>query len=197
MEQNKQPTTIIFPDGQTVKKVVDLLTRTKPPGWSRRSYASYYKEEYALWLKKDLDDMIARRCDKVYRYANFPSVSKGSLYLRLNQATKFILDEMDKDLVYEKLFRQIKVKREVDGITLRFDSVIEGMDRAEDLVPASEKPKWLLKMSNWLEDETQLQPFKTGLLLSPQEMENLEQELIGLENIIYNITSKDVTIIKK
>jgi|ERR1700719_4861 len=191
--------TLTISDQSTMAKVVDLIVRKKPVGWSRRSYASYYKESYAKWLQKDIDEMMVDRQPRIYRYDMWPSVSKNSLYLRVNQATAYLLDNLDPEQKYKKFFSELKCKKEPDGIALRLDIVIEGKTspQAEKFIGASDKPAWKIKMDDWIEDSTREEPFfKGGLLLSPEEIKQLELELDG-SGILYSITSREIKLIKQ
>jgi len=199
MEDNKQ-ITITFPDGKVAKQIVNLVVKKRPSGWSRRSYATYYKLVYAEWLLKDIDAMIADRKRRVYRYADFPKISPSSLYLRINQALMYILDSengLDPDYKYAKFRQQVSIKRIArEGIVLEFDEIFEIERGADICVGSHDTPKWKKKMDEYLEGDD-INPFhQQGLVLTEDEIAQIELELSGLENILYSVSSKEIKIIK-
>lgn len=192
--------TITFPDGKVAKQIVNLVVKKRPSGWSRRSYATYYKLVYAEWLLKDIDAMIADRKPRVYRYADFPKITPSSLYLRINQALMYILDpenNLDPDNKYAKFRQQISIKRTANvGIEIAFDEIFEIERGADICLGSQDTPKWKKKMDEYLEGDD-LNPFhQTGLVLTDSEIAQIELELSGLENVLYSVTSKEIKIIK-
>jgi hypothetical protein len=191
--------TVSLPDGKTAAAIVNLVVgKKKPPGWSRKSYATYYKESYALWLKKDLDQMIADRQSVVYRYDKWPRVRPSALYQRIIQALMYVLDELDPDGTYKRLREQIRITRPNGvGVVLSFDEVLEGQPQGERFVGAAEKPRWYKKMFDYLEDMEIVEPFHIDkLMLTPEEVEQIKAELDGLSNIMFSVTSREIKIIK-
>lgn len=191
--------TITLPNGKTMSKVVNFIAKKRPHGWSRRSYASYYKEEYAMWLKTDIDAMIESRKSLIYRYDRY-NVSANSLYLRVNQALFYLLDEengMDKEGKYRKFRNSVKIRREPKvGIIFEFDAVLESTDAGELVDAKSHRPKWMEKMDRWLEDTEDDKPFiQEGLMLTPTEIEQIVLEMP--ENVLSDVTSRHVKIIKQ
>ena len=201
-EQQSKPITITFADNSTMSKVVSHFVRDKPIGWSHKSYAPYYKRAYADWIKKDIDEMISTRNTIVYPYDKWPKIKGNGLYLRVNQALLFLLEpknEMDSDGKYAKFREQVSIRRERGkGIIIEFDEVLEGSSRAEMIMSDRDKPKWKLKMDEWLESNAVNQPpfYQKNLLLTPEEVEEIKSELEGLTNIIHDITSREIKIIK-
>lgn len=198
-EQPSSPVTVTFQNKTVIKSVVDYVLKKKPANWSRRSYASYYKKVYADWLLRDIDDMIESRATIVYRYDMFPSVSHNSLYARINQALAYILDNMDSDGKYKKFREELKIRRKSGvGVMLEFDSVLEGNHpRAEKVVDNIEVPKWKQKLYDYLDNSTVEEPLHIqNILLTPEQIEQLELELSGLSNVMAVITSREIKIVK-
>ena len=115
----------IFPDEKTAGKVINLVTSKKPDGWSRKSYAPYYKEEYALPLREAVDEMIQTKNDLIYRYeiwcTHQTSMSRKTLYFRVNQSIRYLCDYLDPDGIYKK-WREttlVQVKRNL-GIVISY-----------------------------------------------------------------------------
>src|ERR1039457_162000 len=121
MPEQPKPIIITFPNGETASKVVDLIVRKKPIGWSRRSYATYYNEAYARWFQKDVDEMMLDMQPRVYKFDMFPTLKKNSVYARINQSKSYLLDFLDPDKKYEKFFCYVRIRREDSGVALRID----------------------------------------------------------------------------
>jgi hypothetical protein len=194
----EQPITVVFPSGKVASKIVDLVVRSKPEGWSRKSYATYYSESYALWLKADLDKLIERRNPIVYRY-DLWKMSRDALYLRINQAWRYLRDHLDlEDKRYDKLWHDTERERVRGvGITIRYKDLQDG-HAAEEFVAPSDTPKWRKKLDEYLEDESGSgKPLHIdNLLLTPEDIEQLKLELDGLSNVIYQITSREIKVIR-
>ena len=199
---SKPPVTITFPDGKTASTVVNFLVKKRPAGWSRRSYATYYKQVYAEWIKRDIDKMIETRQKAVYRYDSWPKLKPTALYQRINQAIMFLLDEsnqMDPDGRYAKWRNDIRIHRRPDiGVVMEYDEVLEGSPAAEFVSADMDKPKWMQRMDEYLESrDPDLPPFhQTGLMLTPDEIVELKEELAGLQGIMFSVDSREVKIIK-
>lgn len=194
-----KPITITFPDGQTMARIVNVVApRTRPEGWSRRSYSPYYKERYGEWIRPVLDDMIANRTNKFLPYENFPNVTASSLYQRIHMAVRYLIDNSDPTGKYNKLWNEVKVDRKhIKGIAIKFDNVIDGSGKIEDLVPEDIKPKWKEDMDKYLDDPDDIKPFIRGnLLLKQDEINQIRLELDGLTNIMYSVTAREIKILK-
>ena len=206
-QQPNKPYTVTVHDGSTVDRIVNLAVKTKPAGWARKSYATYYKKRYAVWIQRDVDAMIVDRSPKIYRKDLWPNVSVQSLYLRVNQAVRFLTDvenEMDPDGKYRIWHREVHIglypKKGYPkiGVVMDFDPVTEGEEpRAESFIGEADMPNWKLKLDSWLEDSSQTEPFYKGhLLLTPEQIEQLKMELDGLQNILFTINSREIKVIK-
>lgn len=198
---NDEPITITLPNGKIASQLVDLVMRKRPIGWSKRSFATYYSNLHATWLKKSLDEMIESRQDIVFRY-DTARMSANSLYLRVNQAFLFLLENMDSEGKYAKLRTEVRVRREKGvGVIFEFDEVLRNPDDvgAEKIVKeVANQPKWRDKMDDYLESpSTAGTPFfQDGLVLTLEEIQELKDELGGLKNLICDVTSRHVKIIK-
>lgn len=190
---------ITLPSGQVSSRLINaIMPSSKPIGWSKHSTAAYYKEKYALWLKKDIDKMIATRQNLVYRYANYKSTSPNALYLRINQAIRYLCDFMDDSNTYKKFLEDVAIHRERGvGITIKFDEVLVENTGGE-FIDGSKLNSWRKDLDDYLESaDTDGQPFyKNGLILNESEIEQLKLELAGLSNIMYSITSGEVKVMK-
>lgn len=198
-EQDEQAIKVIFPNKEVMSQVVNAVVKKKPLGWARKSYATYYSKHYAEWIKKDIDGLMLDRAPRIYRYSAWPRVSARSLYLRINQALRFLLDNLDPDSTYANFMSQVRIKQILQvGVSMALDEVVEGnVPHAEVFIAESDAPKWKQQMEIYLDAESDGTPFhKDNLALTPAMIQQVELELSGLENIIWSVTSKEIKIMK-
>lgn len=195
------PLTLSIENEQVVAKLVDFIVKKKPAGWARRSYASYYKEPYAIWIKAGLDILNDTQKPIVYRYDKWPGVAKTSLYLRINQAIRFLTDSengLDPEHKYKKLISKIRIERKQEGITIRIhDAWTEVAPGAEELIENRDHPKWKQDMLNWIESGDSNKPFfhKSGLMLDDNEIAQLHAELDGC-GLMVSINHREIKLVR-
>lgn len=179
----------------------------KPTAWSNRSNAPYYKERYAIQLQTILDVMIEEYSkgiidSRMFKYKDF-NLKKSSLYLMINQAKLFLIDNMDNDNRYRKFLDNIKVKQEQEGVVLRYckdiinDTKIS-LDRATPIQTLTEQ-----QISIQTKVEEFLQNAKAGdklelknLSLDDDMIEALESSVNQLEDIVASISRTNLRLIK-
>lgn len=179
----------------------------KPTTWSNRSNAPYYKERYAIQLQTILDVMMEEYSkgiidSRMFKYKDF-NLKKSSLYLMINQAKLFLIDNMDNDNRYRKFLDNIKVKQEQEGVVLRYckdiinDTKIS-LDRATPIQTLTEQ-----QISIQVKVEEFLQNAKAGdklelknLSLDDDMIEALESSVNQLEDIVASISRTNLRLIK-
>ena len=201
----------IFPSSTIAARVVELVTSNRPAGWDRKSIAPYYKKVYADDLKVWADKQIACGKPIIYDYATWctpeTGVSPQTLYNRVYQSRRYLLERMDPDKVYDNWQERTRLERERGvGVTIRYIAGLGPTDEESDptanLSPRlaearSAKPVWLRKLDDWIEDESEVEPFiKEGLALRPEEVTELKVRLAGLKNVEYSISQTFVKAIK-
>ena len=187
---------ILSSDNPLVAQIVNAVVKTRPLGWSRRSRASYYNEKNGKWLLRDIDAMIKDRKARIYRYSNFPGLSQISLYLKLNQSFRYILDNLDPDGLYKQFEESIRITRQANtGVIIRFESAGEADSlEAEVMDSIKSRPKWMDKMDEWLEGE-ETKPFiKEGLRLTDEEVTQIKLELSGITSVMAAVDNASVKI---
>ncbi len=202
-KQIKERLQSIFPDPATAASVVDLVVHAKKPrGWHRKSNAPYYKEVYALQIKRDIDRMIADegRSSITYRYAIWcgedSNMSPKTLYARINQAVRYLVERLDTpDKRYAKWHDSVRVEsKQKIGIVISYaptDNYVAEMSVSREMAPL-----WKQKMDHWLESD-ECKPFiQEGLLLSPEEIKAIKEELGQLSFVQASITSSTIKIVK-
>ncbi len=189
---------ITMPSGVTASRLVNhLVPGAKPLGWSRKSNSPYYKEKYARWLQKDIDNMITTRKNLVYRYVNYKSTSPNALYLRINQALRYLCEYLDPNNVYKKFREDVAIHRErTVGITIRFDEVLEDAEQGGEFVDGQKLSSWRTELDEYLESSSTEPFYKGGLILNEKEIDQLKLELDDLSNIMYSVTSSELKVMK-
>lgn len=198
MTDEQQPITVTFPDKKTASAIVDLVVRKKPVGWARKSYATYYRPEYAEQLKRELDNMLETNKSKVFRYDMTPSLSPSSIYMWVNQSFRYILDFMDPDKKYLNLHHRISIERiKGVGVTISFRPLCSDSFKGVDFVAREDKVKWKKKMDDYLSDNDNIKPLHIdNLVLTSEEVVQLKSELEELTNIQYSVSSREIKLIK-
>lgn len=194
-----KPITITYPDARIAEKIVDILVRDRPVGWSHRSYATYYDEKSALQIKKIVDNMIETKRAKVIRYDMMPNLTPNTIYLWVNRALRYLVEKMDdKDKTYLHFSRQTKIERVRGvGITMSYRDQASEELRGEDFVARDKKLEWKTRVEEWLADPEVSKPLHiTNLLLTPDDIAGLKDSLDDLSNVQYAITSREIKIIK-
>lgn len=198
----------IFPE-PIAERVVDVVVSKRPAGWGRKSIAPYYKENYARGIQIDIDRMIESRGQLVYRYdiwckdipgSKVPIMSTNTLYNRINQSIKFLIDYLDTpDKKYRDWYNTVRIERRVGlGIVIFFivGLDIEGAFHAELAEAVEAMPVWERQMEEWLEGNDNRPFMKDGLALTADEMTKHKQRFSRLTNVMASITSSTIKIIK-
>jgi uncharacterized protein involved in tolerance to divalent cations len=197
MPSNEQykPITVTFPDGATASKVVDLIVRKKPVGWSRKSFATYYNEGCAMQLKRELDLMIETKKSRLIVMSQ-KIKSTSTLYLYVNQAWRYLMDFHDSDGVYGA-HRNNTIIRKIHGrgIAIWWKDDAESI-QGEEISEKKDQKKWKIKMDEYL-DSDDVKPFHLDhLILTAEEVEQIKEQLADLSNIMCSVTCKEIKICK-
>ena len=196
----------MFTNKQVQQKMVEAIVTNKPVGWGRKSQATYFKEPYALELKKILDDMMSTNKEFCFSYKWFEEtfgLGKDTLYARVYQSMRFLVERLDPDGIYKKfLGERVTVRRERGkGVVLRFQQAYQQGGPAFEpieVIPTSEEPKWRQRMNTWLESEDDVPFVQNNIILSPEEITSIEIQLAALDGSIKSsITAHSIKIIKR
>lgn len=194
-----------FRNPAIARKVIDLVVKNKPVGWGRRSNAAYFKEEYGQMMKVAADEMLLTRNDCVFFYADHARMSINTVYLMVNQAIRFLVEELDDDnKTYGKWNAIINVTKERNvGIRLSFDENHRNPGTTLDFVKPKSivgkgiEPTWKSEVNEYLDDDRKTLPLHiTGLCLNPDEIKAMRDSLKPLNGIIFDVTSFEIKIIK-
>lgn len=210
-EETKQLAHQLFPNPQIAARVVDALTSKRPPGWSHRSNATYYKKVYADEIYPLVKQMMSDGEDILYAYADFctpdTGISKQSLYNRVNQSILYLKhhlkgEELEAFIQWDE---RTENHREPNvGIRINY---IQGLGpvggdskpqpRPKSVSSALSTPAWMRRLNEWLEDNDNYNPFiKENLALSQSEIVDLKVRVSQLGNVQSSIESTHVRLIR-
>lgn len=185
------------------KKLVELMSGSRPGHWRQNTNSPYFKTRYAEELRIILDKMIETRQDIEYSYADFPRMSRSSLYQRVNQAKRFLLQELDPDKKYFNFCEIVAITREKTGIRLSIPDDLRDPNTpyvGRVVVPKSEQNEWQDKLDLFLENLPNLADgasfFEKKLSLSEDQIQALEASLMPLKNVVYSITYNTIKVVK-
>ena len=187
---------------QQAKVANALVPGRRPKSWGRRSRATYFNLEYATQVKKVIDGMLEDRKDRMFYYSAHSQYTPNTIYLRINQSLRYLLEEMDVDQKYKKAMAIIDVKRDRIHKAIRFSIRNEFRDGESSFIPAEivpsvDLPKWKQRIEEWLETSEVGQQFSLDrLALSPDEVRDLKLQFIELTSIVSYITSTCIKLVK-
>lgn len=173
--------------------------RKRPEGQGKSSVSSYYNERHAFEVKKLLDEIEKSQNDGMVMYADFPHLSKNSLYLRINQGFRYLIDSMDFDPPnkYRSLRDFVKITRDKKGIRISIRKV--GSDTpltAQKVVPLEKSLEWKDRMEDFFESSKPGDRFEQDNLdLSDEEINDIKESCIQLTNFLLDITSDHIKIL--
>lgn len=181
-----------------------MTANLKPQGWSRRSQAPYYKEFYGLQMKRDADKMIENREDTVFRYETWcnanTGMSKVTLYNRINQSIRFLLDHLDENKTYSKWHAMTRVSREEYGVRISFIAEFKEGDESNfggTLTQTREAtPRWKQELDFWLESDKDDPFVRENLNLTAEELKDLKTQLAGLDGIGKSIKYNCIKLVR-
>ena len=94
-------------------KAIKFLASNKPANWGKSSNAPYYSKLYGAEMKKAVDQMRNDKQDIWWRYKVWctegTGISEQTLYNRINQSLRFVLERMDDDGVYAQWREQVSL----------------------------------------------------------------------------------------
>jgi len=201
-EQIKKAADSIFPSPEVASKFVDMIVSNRPHGWSRHSNAPYYKEIYAIQMKKEIDKMIQSGNSLTFRYniwCTEDGMTPNTLYTRINQSIRYLCEKLDPDGKYKRWYEIVKIRKKIKvGIIIEYImGLADGAElSAEETVPTVDQPKWRRDLDNWLESDNTVPFCQEGLTLTPDEILRLKIEMQQLTNVKASIKSESVKVIK-
>jgi len=196
----------------------------KPDRWKQRTVASYYKEDFAKELQPIVDGMLADGANakpRVFKYAAFPNISHGSLYVKISQAFMYLIDHFDTPEKKYRIFRDaVSLKRKHTlGISMELKegvadpsapdtSLSAGVDILEDepeketkaerkaRMDFEKRNEWKEQLETWLETAVAGGPLfhAKKLSLTPDEVTSIKEQFVTLRNFLVKATHEEVKI---
>ena len=205
-EQIKSRLTDIFANDDIAAKITHLVVHKKPLGWGKKSQATYYKEHYALWMKKYIDLHIENgKGDLTFRYSEFcndrTGMSYQTLYNRIDQSTRYLCEQMDPDGRYNK-WKHLTTRNRKRGVGIvisyepGFEPDVSFKIQPQLTASRADMPIWKRQLDEWMESDSMLPFCKEGLALSPDEILSLKAEFAQISSMSVSITSIHVKVIK-
>lgn len=194
----------IFPDENVAARVVETVVHERPIGWDRKSNAPYYKEKFARSMKKDIDKMIREKCRLVYRYSVFCAngQSKRTLYNRINQSIRYLLEKMDPERIYFRWYESVDIRQKSGlGVTISFFPGL-GMDgtgvseEPGEAIISNTMPAWRLEMEEWIESGEGQYWVREGLVLNPAEVQELKDQFTQTKGIMVSIKPTSIKLVR-
>lgn len=192
----------IFKDPAQQRLVVDALLVKRPVGYSRRSNLPYYNETFGAHLKETADVMISTRCDQCFFFKDFPNVKPVTLYLRIWQSIKYLVERMDNEnRTYLTWQSQIDISRKPHtGILLAwkepFRDAVPCPFKPRPVIPKSAVPTWKKDIEDFLADGSKSKFFIDGLALTPEQMKELKDSFALVQGLLVVVRSNEVKLIK-
>ena len=92
-----------------------------------RSGGNYYNRNDAEKLKPFLDEMIVDGESREFRFSDYPQWSPNTVWLKINQAVKYIVDNMDDEEKRYAYFRnKLKICKTENGVLFKIVDAPDG-----------------------------------------------------------------------
>lgn len=192
------------------KRVADLLlskgAEKRPTTWSGMTVASYYKERFALELKAVVDEMMkayaaADLTDVEWSFKDYPEMAPSTIYNKLNQSKRYLLEKMDIQGIYSAFFQLVNFTRERTGIRLSYARDIrnpnENTFKPKKVISKYDGPTWKIKIQKWLDNAKEKERLHVkNLSLTPEEIDVANELLSNIHDILFEVTDEDIRIVK-
>lgn len=173
--------------------------RRLPNNVSRLSVYSYYRPEFALQVKLVIDEMIETKRDKEWRYLDFPDLRPRTLYQRIFQSIKYLVDNLDPDGKYAAFKKITVLSDKVSKTGVRLSWVRDMLDgrefKATDVTLDYKMQQWKLEIDKFLTDTTKKVLHLKSLALTSEEIESLRVSL-EIPGLYPFISEREIKIIK-
>lgn len=182
-----------------VAETIKQKKSRRPLHTSRRSNYSYYHEVFALEVKQVLDDMIADKKDRIWRLSSYPDLKVSSLYMRIYQGIRYLIENMDPDGIYAKYrLEYMTLTKEKDGVRLSWlRDRLEGRGFKPDIVSDREiTHEWKEHVERFIEQSDEKILHLKNLALTIQQVNDLQSSFEGLEGIMSVVTEREIKIVK-
>lgn len=151
------------------------------------SSKNFYLEKEAKSLLPIIDEMIADKQDREFLFSDMPHWKPNTIFIKLNQAVRYICDNMDTEDNKYKVFRScVQIKKQENGILFHYVADPGYRDRlwtahkvekgVEKVIPVE---TWKSKVQDFMLDS------KVGDFLNIKELTLNEEDLLYLKTIFH------------
>lgn len=183
-----------------INRAIDNTLSKRPAGWDKKSVSSYFNNHNAQWMIGNIKKMMDSRKELFFDCKVF-NLSLNSLYHKVNQSIRFMIERLDKDRIYSNWYSDVVIRKEKGAGAARSGVRIfyreTGVSIEPELVePELEIPRWHRKMDEWLESND-VEPFiMEGLNLTSDMVSGFKKQLSSLGGIEFSVTSNSIKIIR-
>lgn len=177
----------------------------RPSHLSKNSNLPYYKEIYAIEIREVFDKILETKKPYLWKYSEWSEYKPSTLYCRVSSGAKYLIDHLDPDGRYAHLRECVDIgpvpSSNPIGLGIRFKRSIDPETLKHDprrfLPKTIDDYKELIKLiDEYLNDNNRNEPFDIGCILLPEQQESLMIQYSTLNNVIMNVDSKHIKIVK-
>lgn len=191
-----------YPKLSEITTLYQALVAKRPIGWGSRSVAPYYNEFHGRKMKEAIDLMIETQQDILYRYDSFPDMKPLTIYNRVNQSIRYVLDNMDDGEKTYFMWDRATNKKQIKDLGFKISykpEMKDGVDRfnPDCITPERDLPNWRRDLNNFLESDDHRPFMKENMSLTLQQVKDLRVELAGMKSVFTSVVSSSSLIVFK
>lgn len=161
------------------------------------SSAPYYKAKYAQQLIPALRALTEDGKPRIFLYADFPSYSKYTLYLRIYQSFLYLADKLDENSEFKNLREVTQVRRSKAGIVIEITSGNKKTLESHAVSEPRNEFKWREDVRDFIVSGEPGQKYvNNDIALSLEDVTELENMLKDLPGIVSVIKFDSIKILK-
>jgi hypothetical protein len=178
----------------------------RPKHLSKNSNLPYYKEIYAIEIREVFDKIIETKKPYLWKYSEWSEYKPTTLYQRVCCGAKFLIDHLDPDGKYSYLRDCVDIgpvpnSKNPIGLGIRFKRCIDPETMRHDpkrFMPKniSDLKEVILIIDDYLQDSNRHEPLDIPCVLLLEHQEVLINQYAALNNVIMNVDSKHIKIVK-
>lgn len=174
--------------------------KIRPSHWSKAANSPYYRHRFAEEIKIVVDEVLLSKKPKIWLFKEFEGkLSRKSLYLKINQAFLYLVEEMDDEAgTYKTAKENITITRENTGIQMAIAAHTESLTTPSDASSINKSLDWKVKLDKFLEEGAVNVKFEiTKLNLSDEDVTNTTSALTALGgNVAFIVKNDSIKVVK-
>ena len=160
----------------------------------------YYNEKEAKMLMQHLDDISVDKEDREFRYDDYPQWTPNTIWAKINQAIKYIIDNLDPEGKYTTIRNHVKISREETGVQFHW---VENQNANEGWIAHKIKDgrkmleNYKTKVYRFMEESNEGEELdlKEGLSLTDDEVDQMKAFLSDSPIFLAFVSSNRIKII--